>query len=101
MNVTIKTNVKIVNFIDVTFHLCTGRYHSYKKPNDELAHVKFNPNNLPNIIKVLPANIPRRISHILHGKAAFSNLPSFQKDILSTSGYKKNLTYKKDLPTLE
>ena len=31
---TITTNLKTVNFLDVIFNLCTGKYQPYNKPND-------------------------------------------------------------------
>ena len=32
--IEIRTNLKIVNFLDVTFNLTNGSYRPYKKPND-------------------------------------------------------------------
>ena len=34
LKITFTTNLKIVNFFEATFDLCSGRYQSYNKPND-------------------------------------------------------------------
>ena len=54
LKITITTNLKTVNFLDVTFNLCTGKYQPYKKPNDTPTYINVNSNHPPNIIKALP-----------------------------------------------
>ena len=34
LRIIIDTNLKVANFLDVTFELTTGKYHPYRKPND-------------------------------------------------------------------
>ena len=53
----ITTNLKTVNFLDVTFNLCTGKYQPYNKPNNKPTYINVNSNHPPNIIKTLPDNI--------------------------------------------
>ena len=96
MKITITTNLKTVNFLDVTFNLCTGKYQPYKKPNDTPTYINVNSNHPPNIIKALPNNISKRISNISSDKATFNVAPSYN-NVLSASGYKVNLTYQQDL----
>ena len=36
--IEIQTNLKIVDFLDVTFNLENGTYRPYKKPNDPLLY---------------------------------------------------------------
>ena len=95
LKITITTNLKTVNFLDVTFNLCTGKYQPYKKntPN----YINVNSNHPPNIIKALPNNISKRISNISSDKATFNNAAPSYNDVLSASGYKENLTYQQDL----
>ena len=42
LKITITTNLKTVNFLDVTFNLCTGKYQSYNKPNDTPTYINVN-----------------------------------------------------------
>ena len=37
--IKIKTNLQIVDFLDVTFNLLDETYKPYKKPNDQLLYV--------------------------------------------------------------
>ena len=97
LKITITTNLKTVNFLDVTFNLCTGKYQPYKKPNDTPTYINVNLNHPPNIIKTLPHSILKRISNISSDKATFNNAPPSYDDALSASGYKENLTYQQDL----
>ena len=48
-----KTNVHIVDLLDVTFNLLDGIYKPYKKPNDQLLYVNNSSNHPPQIIKQL------------------------------------------------
>ena len=73
LKITIATNLKTVNLLDVTFNLCTGKYQLYKKPNDTPTYINVNSNHPPNIIKALPNNISKRISNISSNKAKFNN----------------------------
>ena len=73
LEITITTNLKTVNFLDVTFNLCTGKYQPYKKPNDTPTYINVNSNHPPNIIKALPNSISQQISNISSDKATFNN----------------------------
>ena len=96
-SITITTNLKTVDFLDVTVNLCTGKYQPYKKPNDTPTYINVNSNHSPNVIKTLPDNISKQISNISSDKATFKNAAPFYNDVLSASGYKENLTDQKDL----
>ena len=37
--IDIETNLKIVNFLDLTFNLINGSYKPYKRPNDTLLYI--------------------------------------------------------------
>ena len=97
LKITITTNLKTVNFLDVTLNLCTGKYQPYKKPNDTPTYINVNSNHPPNIIKALPNGISKRISNILSNKATFNNAAASYNDVLSAGGCKENLTYQQDL----
>ena len=60
--IDIKTNLKIVNFHDITFNLKNGTFKPYKKSNNSLLYVKKSSNHLPQIIKQLPKIISDTLS---------------------------------------
>ena len=57
LKITIQTNLKIVNYLDVTFNLTDGSYYPYRKPNNLPQYINIKSNHPPNIIKQLPASI--------------------------------------------
>ena len=62
LNITIDSNLKITNFLDITLNLNNGKHYPYRKPNDRPMYIHKQSNHPPNIIKNLPASISRRIS---------------------------------------
>ena len=59
--IEIETNLKEVNFLDVTFNLNSGLYKPYKKPNDQLLYVTTSSDHPPQVIKQLPNSINRKL----------------------------------------
>ena len=57
LKIIITTNLKIVNFLDVTFNLCTGKHQRFSKPNAIPTYINLNSNHPLNIIKALSNNI--------------------------------------------
>ena len=55
LNISISTNQKICNFLDVTLNLTDGTHSPYRKPNNETLHIDTNSNYPPTIIKHLPS----------------------------------------------
>jgi len=47
LKITIQTNLKIVNFLDITFNLNNGSHKPYKKPNDQPMYINKNSNPPP------------------------------------------------------
>ena len=51
LTITCETNLKAVNFLNVTLNLTTGNYQPYNKPDNNLLYINIHSNHLPNIIK--------------------------------------------------
>ena len=62
LSIDIQTNLKEVDFIDVTLNLQNDTYHPYKKPNDKLLCIDSSSNHPLQIIKQLPNSISERLS---------------------------------------
>ena len=56
-----ETNLKISDFLDMTFNLINSSYKPYKKPNDKLPHINNNSNHLTQIKKQLTKIINDRL----------------------------------------
>ena len=98
LNITIQTNLKIVNYLDVTFNLTNETYYPYRKPNDQPLYINTKSNHPPNIIKQLPDAINRRISDISCNEAEWNKAIPIYEDALKSSGYAETLTYNHHKP---
>ena len=61
-DIDVETNLKIVDFLDITFNLNNGTYRPYKKPNDLLLYINKSSN--PQIINQFPKGIYERLFRI-------------------------------------
>ena len=60
--IEIKTNLKIVDFLDVTFNLANDTYRPYKNPNDPLLYVNTSSNHPHQVIKHIPISLNKRLN---------------------------------------
>ena len=93
--IEIETNLKIVNFLDVTCYLTNSKYRPYRKPNDNLMYIHISSNHPPQFIKHLLDSVEERLSNNSCNKQIFNSAkPEYEKD-LNDSGYKNvNLKYR-------
>ena len=56
-----KTNLKIVEFLDVILDLSNGTYSPYNKSNNQLLYVHTSSSHPPRIINMLPKSINERL----------------------------------------
>ena len=85
--IDIKTNVKVVYFLDATFNLSNGTYKLHKKPNDTLLYINTSSNHPPQVIKQLPSSIPDRLSKNSSNKEMFDKTKPEYEKALKDSGY--------------
>ena len=71
LKITIKGNLKIVNFLDMTFNLHKNTYKPYRKPDNQSVYINVNSNHPPTIIRELPKSIGKRLSELLCNKEIF------------------------------
>ena len=64
LKISIKTNLQIKDFLDVTFNLKNEKYHRFRKPNNDLLYINVLSNHPKNIIKGIPNMIGKRISKL-------------------------------------
>ena len=94
LRITIEANKKIVNFLDVTLDLTTGRFKPYLKPATTPLYVHSKSNHPPNIIRNIPEAINKRLSEISSDEDAFNEAAPPYQEALRTSGYAYNLKFK-------
>ena len=64
LSITVTTNVRSGNYLDVNFDLTKDIYRPYRKPNDEPVYINRHSNHPPNSVTQLPLSVSSRISNI-------------------------------------
>ena len=88
LNITMQTNLKIVNYLDVTFNFNNGTYCPYRKPSNQPLYINAKSNHPPNIIKQLPDSIRRKISDNSCNEDEFNKAMTEYETALKSSGHK-------------
>ena len=96
LKITVETNLKSVNFLDVNLNLETKVHKPYRKPNDCPMYVHADFNHPPNIIRNIPAAIERRISTLSSNADVFNEASGLYNDALKSCRYKKTMKYSKE-----
>ncbi|KAJ8049854.1 hypothetical protein HOLleu_02777 [Holothuria leucospilota] len=47
LKITVASNLKVVDYLDITMNLNTGMYHPYKKPGDHTTYINVDSNHPP------------------------------------------------------
>ena len=97
LKITIEANKKIVNFLDVTLNLSTGKYQPYSKPNNIPLYVHSKSNHPPGILRNIPLSINKRLTEISSDEASFQHASQQYQEALQNSGYKHQLKYQHPL----
>ena len=100
-SIDIQTNLKEVDFLDVTLNLQNGTYRPYKKANDKLLYIHSSSNHPPQIIKQLPNSISERLSKNSSNQEVFNRAKVEYKDVLKKSGYNVDLKYTYNTPSMK
>ena len=87
LSITIKTNVKNVDFLDITLDLETCTYKPFMKDNDIPLYVNKSSNHPPSILKNIPLAVNRRLSNISANEQIFNNSTRPYQNALRNSGY--------------
>lgn len=93
LRITIEANLKIVNFLDVTLNLHSGKFYPYRKPNDQPLYINALSNHPPKILQNLPAAISKRISDLSCDQETFSEAAPIYERALAESGFPGKLTF--------
>jgi hypothetical protein len=93
LRITVETNLKSVNFLDVNLNLNTGSYKPYRKPNNPPVYINTSSNHPPAIIKNIPAAIGKRVSLLSSNEDIFDQAAGAYNDALKSSGYSETIQY--------
>ena len=91
LKITVQSNLKVVDYLDVTLNLTTGRYYPYRKPDNDPLYINTKSNHPPSIIRQIPTSIGTRISSLSCDQDEFNK--SSQDNALKSSGYNEQIHY--------
>ena len=92
LKITIETNKKTINFLDITLALTSGFFKPFMKPNNKLLYIHRQSNHPPTLLKNISHNINKRLTSISSNQKVFDAIPLYQK-ALNESGYDYKLMY--------
>ena len=93
LSITIKVNVKCVDFLDVTLDIESFIYKPYMKENDIPLYVNKQSNHPPSILKNIPLGVNKRLSNISANEQVFNNSIQPYQNALYSSGYDYKLKF--------
>ena len=97
LNITIQCNLKIINYLDITFNLSNATYQSFCKPNNEVAYINKELNHPPSILRQVPLSIESRLSKHSSNEKIFKQSTQIYQESLKEYGYNHQLTYQKSI----
>ena len=93
LNIIVECNVRITDFLDVTFDLRNGKNYPCSKVNKKLLYIHKQSNHPPSIIKQISAIISKKISNILCNKECFDKATPVYNNALKNSGFNENIKF--------
>ena len=96
LNITIKTKLKSVDFLDIHLNLKDSTYQPYRKPNSGPIYINKSSNYTKNIIKDLPKAIEKRLSDTSCNKEVFEAALPIYEEAIRKSGFNEKLSYTKN-----
>ena len=90
---TIYTNLKTVNFLNITLNLTNCTYEPYKKDNNTLIYIHTSSNHPPSITKQIPKSISPRQSNNSSNIDILKKYKHIYDEVLKSSGYKQELKF--------
>ena len=99
LKITIKANMKSVNYLDINLDLNSGLFKPYMKPNDTPIYVHKDSNHPPSILKNIPAAVNKRLSTISANQEVFENAAPPYQEALNKSGFEHKLKFEPEQPS--
>ena len=96
LNLQIKCNLNILDYLDITFDLTTGLFKPYNKTKNISRYVTAKSNHVPSILKEIPKSVSNVFRRILVMNRFSMLLHRFFNDILDKCRYSEKLTFEKE-----
>ena len=87
--------MKVVNFLDVTLDLNSGKHKPYNKPTNIPYYVSAQSNHPKSILKNIPLSVNRRLNILSSDEEAFNENKYIWQKGLNDAGYNHELKFEK------
>ena len=88
LSITVKTNLKIPNFLNIHFEIKDNIYQPYKKLNDEPLYINKNSNHPLTVVKQILKAISKQVSDISSNREIHDQNISYYQDAFKTQQIK-------------
>ena len=88
-----ESNLRIVNYLDVTLNVNDGSFRPYHKPDDIIQYINKNSSHPPKLFKHLAASIEKRLSNNSSDENIFKEAAIYYEDTLNKAGYINKFIY--------
>ena len=93
LNTTGTCNLRITDFLNVTFDLRTGKYYPYRQVKNELLYTHKQSNHPPSTAKQITTMISKKISKISCDKECFDKAAPDYNIALKNNRFNKNIKF--------
>ena len=93
LEIVAESNLRIVNYLDVTLKLNDGSFRPCHKPDDIIQYINKESNHPPNLIKHLLSSIEKRLSNDSSDEKIFEESAIYYEDTLNKASYIDKLVY--------
>ena len=91
--IQIASNLKIVDFLDVTLNLNNGAFKPFSKNDSAPRYINISSNHPRSVLRQIPNAVNQRINKLSSGKKMFEENKSRYDDALKDSGFQGRLEY--------
>ena len=98
LNIVIKCNLNIFDYLDVTLNLLNSTYKPFSKRINDINYIHKESNHPSSIIKQIPS-IESRLSSLYSNEKVFNESTPIYQEVLKKSGYDYKLKYQKSTST--
>ena len=91
LQIIIKCNLKVVDYLDITLNLDDGTYSPFHKPNEKAIYIHVESDHPPQIIKKDTRSIEKRFSRLFSTKEIFENPKDYYGQRLLQCRYNEKL----------
>ena len=90
----VTTDLKIIDYLDVTLNLHSGTVFPFRKRNQDLRYVNRGSNHPIQVFKHIPKGIEHRLSNNSSNREIFDRSKQEYEEALKNDGYRVNLEYR-------